>query len=186
MVNLDSDFDYKHSFVDQSSGAQFGLSHLHAKIHRGNAFKISQVKEALADDGFTYYEIVTPPDDDFHLKSLGLYINDGPVRLKIIENPILTTGTEEFEGVNKNRRLRGGVMILSGATIKANPTGISGGVILENLKLGTSGQGSNEEDLIFALQDEWVFPKGRKLYLISLQNKNGSAIDMSSRIVWYE
>ena len=183
--NLDNT-EYKRNFIDQSSGSQIQLTNIHGHIHRGTAYKTSQVKLALANDGFTYYEIITPTNKDIHLKSIGIFINDGPVILKLMERPTLTTGTTAIVPVNKNRTRVSGSPLTSGATIKSDPTGISGGGELENLKLGSSGVGAIEEPMLVALGDEWVLEKGGNAYLLSIQNKNGSAIDMSSRILWYE
>lgn len=185
MTNLDN-WNYKRSFVDQSSGAQIQLSNLHAHTHRGKSFKCGQVSVALANNAFQYYEITPSINDNMHLKGVELHINDGPVRLKLIENPILTTGVTSLPLINKNRTPFPIVPIVSGVTIKSNPTSISGGTELEDFLLGSSGAGSKEIGISFSRDDEYVFPKGGNVYLITIQNVNGSAINLTSRLVWYE
>jgi len=179
-------FDYKKSFIDQESGAQIGLTNLHAHEHRGRAFQFSKINISLADNAHVYAQITTPESDSIHFKNLYIWISEGPVEVSLFEDPTLTTGTTPIPIKNKNRNKLNSAVIPSGSIIFSDPTGISGGEELESIRFGINGQGSQSNESLTVSQDEWVMEKGSNLYLLDLQNLSGGAIDTTIKAVWYE
>lgn len=162
------------SSVDQLSAANISLTNLHANIHRGKAFKLTQFNLALANNGYIYFEIMTPLNNNIHLNDIRIWADDGPITIELIEDPNLTTGITPIVPVNKNRILSPSWTIPSEAVVKVDPTGIQGGLQLDKV-VG-----------ILQLDDEWVLRAGNLLYLISIQNISGGPVIITARIQWYE
>lgn len=187
MTNLHN-FNYKTSFIDQESGSQIVLSPLHAHVHRGTAFSYTQSIASLADDGFLYFEMITPLNDNLHLKDMGIWISEGPISIDIIERPTLTTGTTAVIPKNMNRTRVNGVPLKSGTILKTNPTGISAGesIIGDPVLFGVAGLGAQTSPGNIGTQNERVLEKGENTYLLAIQNLSGETITITSNIVWYE
>ena len=188
-INLDSNFNYKNSQVDQSTGALISLDSFHSHIHRGKAFRYIQTIAALADNGFLYYEII-PLLNDMHLKEMRLWVSEGPVIVDLLKGVTLTTGGAALVGRNLNDTdyEDTGAPIVSGVTLKSNPTGISGGVSMfgDPLRFGISGVGVQSNESYISSQVETVMAAGKGPYLLRLQNLSGGAIDVSAGLYWYE
>lgn len=173
------------NILDVESGCISGITNLHRHIHEGKSFEVYKIVEGLANNAKTYIEVKTPENESIHLKGIRVWITEGAVFIRLVEAPTLTTGTTAFTPVNRNRNRIGNDLIESGATVKVDPTGISGGDELFKWKFGTSGIGSQDNESDIAAQIEWVLAPN-KTYLFELENKSGSAIDTSIGLTWYE
>ena len=171
--------------VDVLSGCLTTITNLHRHVHEGKAFEIYKVVTGLANNAHTYIELKTPLTDLIHLKNTSFWISEGPVLLKIIEAPTLTTGTTPFVPVNLNRRLKDGSVIASGAVVKVDPTGISGGTEIKAFRFGVSGVGSQESESVVRNEIERLLREDTT-YLLDLQNLSGSAIDLTMSMIYYE
>ena len=165
--------EYKRNFIDQETGAKIVIDNSDAYVNRGKAFKLTQFNPALADNGYIYFEIKTPPNNAMHLNNIRVWADDEPITIELIENPTLTTGTVAIIPVNKNRTPFPIWTIFSEVIVKANPTGISAGIPLDKVQ-------------ILQLTDKWLLPAGNKLFLIRIQNLSGGPVMITARIQWYE
>lgn len=172
--------------ADGTTGSTRQITELHSHIHEGLAFEIYKSVINLANNAHTYFEIKTPPEETIHLKNVSFWISEGPILIKFIEAPTLTTGATPFVPVNLNRNLKDGAVILSGAVVKINPTGISGGIEIKSRRWGVAGLGAQTNESFISSQIERVLRFPEITYLIDIQNLSGDVIDFYMDAVWYE
>jgi len=162
------------------------ISGIHGHIHEGKCFQVYKKVTDLADDAKTYIEIKTPLELPPHFKGMKIRVSEGPVILRIIEDPVLTTGETRIIPKNRNRSLIGGSIIASESIIKADPTEVSGGTELDSWEFGVSGAAFYTPDSEINDDNEWVFGNGGRTYLFELQNKSGGPITAAMKMIWYE
>ncbi len=172
--------------LDFFSGCLRVITNLHAHTHEGKAFHIDKIVTGLADDAHFYIEMITPDDEDIHLKETKIWISEGPVHVKLLEDPTLTTGVTPIVPINRNRKRIDGSVLSSGVVAKDNPTGVSGGTIIRQKRFGTAGLGSQTNESTSESQAEIVLEQGERTYLIDIQNLSGGNIDISAEAIWYE
>lgn len=157
------------------------IDDLHSRIHNGDVFSISRQVSSLADSASSLLQITTPADYGIHLKEAMIWVSDSPCLYEIVESPTLTDGTSEVSSHNRNRQSS----LTALTKVYHDPTGISGGTVIESVNFGTGAGPAAVFSGDFILRLEWLL-KQEKNYLIRLTNNSGSSIDVSFNIDWYE
>jgi hypothetical protein len=103
----------------------------------------------------------------------------GPYTIDLIEAPTLTDGTTVVTASNMNRQSTK----THAAQFFSNPTGVSGGTIIDTLYIPASGSGSNTIGT-GTLGSERILKKSTD-YLIRIANGGGASI-LYSTVLFYE
>lgn len=154
----------------------------HANIHEGVAYSYP-VKFTIAAGASAYLEILPPAWAFVHFKPVAIE-SDGPkILAQLIEAPTTTPGTP----VTPVNRRRLGTPPAAATVIRINPTGVSGGTVLDQDyigggtgKGGTQTSGGNASN-----ENEWVLNPGT-LYLLKITNSGPNPADVNVKVFWYE
>lgn len=152
----------------------------HANIHKGLGFSISQLNDAVANNGTILFEVIVPAGAYVHFKQFNCWTNGSKAKFEVIEAPTLTTGATVITPINRRRV---GTPSISLLTVKSDPTVISGGTTLESIYFGSGGGASKGGDR--SLDIELVL-KPDTTNLIRITNLDGNAKDFSTFLFWYE
>ena len=146
-------------------------------IHGEHFFTASVVNAALGASALLYIEIIVPENIEMHLKQVSFYNGDDGY-YELLEAPTITTGATPLLSFNRWRPSTK----LSNILLKSNPTGISGGTILEPMHF----KGTNQAPGTLITSDwEWVLKSGTT-YLLSLTNNGSGSEQALLKASWYE
>ena len=146
-------------------------------VHGGLYFTASVVNAALGASALLYIEMIIPANIEAHLKSFSFYNGDDG-HFEFVEAPTLTTGATPLTAYNRNRRS----VKTSGIVLKSNPTGISGGIVLDPMYF----KGTNQTPGVLIRSDiEWVL-KPATTYLLRLTNDGVGAEQALLKAGWCE
>jgi len=146
-------------------------------IHGGLYFTASVTKADLGAAALLYIEMIIPENIEVHLKSFSYYNGDDG-HFEFVEAPTLTTGVTPLTAYNKYRRS----VKKSGIVLKSNPTGISGGTVLDPMFF----KGTNQAPGILITNDtEWIL-KPSTTYLLRLENNGAGAEQALLKAGWCE
>jgi len=153
------------------------ISNEHNMIHGGKYFTAQVANAALGAAASLLIEMIVPANVEAHLKRFSYYNGDDG-EFEFIEAPTITTGASVLTAYNRNRES----IKASGIVLKSNPTGISGGTLLENMFF----KGTNQTPSILIDRDvEWVLKQGTT-YLLRLTNDGAAAEQALLKASWYE
>jgi len=156
------------------------MEHEQAHIHNGDAFSARVYNAALGASAALYIEIIVPATKkDIHLKEVGLYTTGSIATFTMLEAPAITDGTTPVPVLNRNRCC-GRDSIL---TLFSDPSGISGGVVMDEYALGSGGNVSGGGDRYGLLG--WMLKPETK-YLLRLVNDAVGAETLYLRTFWHE
>jgi len=192
MSDINTYYPHTGRFLDENSesrnvvelvtGAFKGITSDHANIHNQEGYGISVINESLANNGTILVEFTTPDERYVHLKQYIPYTNQSSGKFEIIEAPTLTTGSTALTAYNRSRV---GTPPTCGCVLKSDPTGISGGTLLETILIGQGGVGSGARGGQTTIDIEYVL-KQETTYLFRLTNDSGSTAKASMWLFWYE
>lgn len=149
----------------------------HNRIHGGKFFTAQVANAALGTGALLYIEIIIPEEVEMHLKSVSFYNGDDG-HFELVEAPTLTTGATPLIPFNRNRNS----IKNSNLVLKSNPTGISAGVVLEEMFF----KGVNQAPGVLITTDlEWIL-KEDTLYLLRLTNDGAGSEQALLKANWYE
>lgn len=156
----------------------------HRKVHRGDSFIV-----------FVYFSLAAGATSLFHLKTNNvklihakppIFQTDGPkIYFEFIENPTLTQGTIPISIFNRNRNSA----TTSQLQIFSNPTGVSGGTIVDITYLGggSGGQGVNASATGSNYSsDEELILKTNTNYIGKVVNNFTETSTILVKFIWYE
>ena len=152
------------------------LSNEQNNIHGGNFFKAQVANAALGASALLFIEVIIPAGVEMHLKQVSFYNGDDG-HYELVEAPTLTTGAAALTAYN---RLRESTK-LTNLSLKSNPTGISSGVVLDEMYF----KGTNQAPVLISNDWEWVL-KSDTTYLIRLTNNGIGAEQALLKANWYE
>ncbi len=150
----------------------------HANVHAGDLYSAHHEEVGVAQNGTLLMQFDTGAKYT-HFKRFEVYTDKEDARFEILEDPNLTDGTSEIRRVNRNRTSSN----VSTITIYSDPTSITGGFKLEDIRFGSgdkkagSDSRSNDLELILALNTT---------YLIRLTNLGSQAAILYTKLFWYE
>ncbi len=153
------------------------LSNEHNMIHGGRLFSAVVLNAALGAAAALYIEMIIPEEVEIHLKGVNLYLG-AEGTFELIEAPTLTTGVTALTAYNRKRSSTRDSLI----SLKSNPTGISGGTVIDSMVFdgGFLSSGTPRSADV-----EWIL-KEDTLYLLRLTNDNAGAQPADMRADWYE
>lgn len=168
--------------LERVTNGQRSISTDHANIHAGISYSFP-TKFTIAAAGIAYLEFQTPVKGYVHFKPMN-FSADGPkILVQLYEAPTLTPGSVQV--VQNRRRL--GTPPTASSVVRINPTGVSGGTLLDQDYIGggvgiggilsSGGNASND--------NEWVLAQNT-LYLLKLTNNGSSSADVNMKLFWYE
>lgn len=168
---------------DEFTGSLGVMTSDHNAIHIGLGYSVSTFTEGVADDGYVYLELITPNTANryIHLKKWEGWTEGGIAMIEVVESPTLTTG---LTAVTPQNRRRTGTVPSTAVSVKSNPTGISGGTVIDSKVFGGGGAGGgfggntdNDNELVLGVN---------KTYLVRVRNLAGSAKALGIWLFWYE
>ncbi len=153
------------------------VSNEHNNIHGGNFFTARVANAALGASALLFIEVIIPAGIEMHLKQISFYNGDDGY-YELVEAPTLTTGAAALIAYN---RLRTSTK-LTNISLKSNPTGISSGIVLDDMYF----KGTNQVlGTLITLDWEWVL-KPETTYLIRLTNNGAGSEQALLKANWYE
>lgn len=166
--------------LDLSDNAVIVIGSDHAQVHKGNAFKASQII-SLAGSSTVYYQFKTGAKI-VHFKHRLISADKNVIIFQVYENPVVTDGTTEVAIINANRNSA----TVSTVKIYTNPTVVSGGTLTDNDMLAGTSTGSSAVTSGPSVNEmEWIY-KVNTNYLVKLTNQNSGTAQFMFRYFWYE
>ena len=170
------------NLIEEVTGAYRSVTTDHDLIHQGKAFTTVN-KFTIASAASAYLEMIIPAGAYVHFKPVAMQ-SDGPkITIQLIEAPTITTGSTAVTPANRRRI---GTPAISTVTVKSNPTGVSGGTVLDQDYIGggtgnaqTTSGGASQND------NEWVLKAGTT-YVIKVTNGGSGSADVNIKTFWYE
>lgn len=169
--------------VEEVTGGRPVITTDHGMIHQGGAFTTA-TKYTVANAASAYLEIIVPADAYVHFKPITMQ-SDGPkILVQLIEAPTITTG---LTGVTPVNRRRIGTPTPSLVTFHSNPTGVSGGTIIDQDYIGggTGAGGSSVSGGMATNDNEWVL-KQATTYVVKIANNGTAPADVNLKTFHYE
>lgn len=153
----------------------------HSAIHSGLAFGYA-TKFTVAAGASAYLEVLTPAEGYVHWKPSAIQTDAPKILVQLIEAPTTTPGTP----VTSHNRRRVGTPPASTVTLRLNPTGVSGGTVIDQDYVGGgSGAGNSSVSGGLATNDnEWVLAQGT-LYVIKVTNGGSGSADVGLKVFYY-
>jgi hypothetical protein len=152
-----------------------------ACTHEGCAFQTRVTATGVVQSSSILLQLKTS-DKPVNLRTVGVFSSEQDVRVEVIEAPTITDGTSAATIVNLNR-LSGKV---SGIALAAtDPTSISGGTELENVRLAVASQVSIRDALFLGGDWEWILRPSTS-YLFRMTNLDADAATLDMLIRWVE
>lgn len=137
-------------------------------------------KFTIPNGGTVYYEIETGLTRLHHTISRGLSVEGGgPITLKLIESPTLTDGTLKASH-NMDRRSAK----IAATKFYINPTGVTGGTIIDEMFVPTGGGPKTSASLQAGLTERVLKPN--TTYAVSLKNDGSQPSIVEVNILFYE
>jgi len=146
-------------------------------VHGGLFFTAMVANAALGAGALLYIEMIISAELEVHLKSFSFYNGDDG-HYDFVEAPTLTTGATPLVAYNRNRRS----VKTSGIILKSNPTGISGGTLLEHMYFKATNQ---TPGILIKNDIEWIL-KPSTTYLLRVTNDGGGAEQALLQVGWCE
>jgi hypothetical protein len=109
-----------------------------------------------------------------------IFDGGGPFLIEVIENPTLTDGTIPIVATNMNRTSAKTHTM----SFFANPTGISGGSIIDTMYLPATGAGLNKTGL-GGEENERILKKNTN-YLLRITNNGSQGSTLFTRLIFFE
>lgn len=164
---------------DPTSGRPIVVDPFHAELNSGDMWSIYQVNPALATGGIMYYEIRVSPDYEADVEGFEIFCTDLYVEVALIEDPTLTTGATAITP----RNLKRASSKVANTVYKSNPTGISGGTIIDLFYVGGgTGVGATKSGGQLHSQLGWLLNPDTN-YLLRLTNKASGNIILSTSLL---
>ena len=167
---------------DAVTNGQVTIPTEHHEVHEGDAYNISHLYSAVAKDAVVAVQLDTQGTHDIHLKRLEAYITGAKGLLELVEAPTVTDGTTPVAIINQNRA---GTPRASNARAYSDPSGISGGTVLESRLFGGGGVGQQAPAGNRPIEVEFILRRNTT-YLLRLTNQSAGAEDLSIWSFWYE
>lgn len=149
----------------------------------GKGYKTSFRTTVAGGATANIFQARTPPETLIHILSRTMtFQSGGPFIVELIEAPTtITDGAPYLRKVNQDRR--------SGRTAEllcfTNPTGITGGNVIDDQFVNTSGSGSNAAGAAGAEGFERILRPNTN-YILRVQNTGGNTATVHLDIIWYE
>lgn len=138
---------------------------------------------SLAKDASAYIELRTGTDRIFHGIGRIIVPTDGPINIYLWEAPTITTiGTVAMPTPSLNRNLTK----TATAEFYNNPSGISGGTLIQHLFI-PAGTGVGNQPPAFTIPSgtERIY-KNNTTYILEIVNNSVGVIDVFYEFTWYE
>lgn len=153
----------------------------HGNIHAGIAFGYA-TKFTVAAGASAYLEVLTPATGYVHWKPTAIQTDGPKILVQLIEAPTTTPGTV----VASSNRRRVGTPPVSTVIVRTNPTGVSGGTVIDQDYVG-GGTGAGLSSVtggIASNDNEWVLAQNT-LYVIKVTNGGSASTDVGVKIFYY-
>lgn len=167
---------------DEITGAQVNIPVEHHEVHENDAYNVNHVFAGVANDAVAAIQIKTPANRDLHLKRIEPYITGAKGIFEIVEAPTLTDGTTPVAVINQSRT---GTPPASDAVAYSDPSGISGGTVLETRTFGGGGEGKKAPAGSRPIEMEFILRRSTT-YLLRVTNKSGTEETIDIWAFWYE
>ena len=169
---------------DTVSHAITVIDEAHKMIHEGFMYKAWHKFTAVADAASVYLHLKNPADTYPHLHDFAVVAGGGDVDVEVFETP--TTSADGTELVERSLN-RNGTVDAAGLQPFHTPTVSADGTQLRSswIPPTASGTGNTDSGAIENAEYEMVL-KPSTNYLIKITNNSGGAIDIHTRMYWYE
>lgn len=128
-----------------------------------------------------YYQVKTGANWMFHTLSRTVSVEaGGPYRVELYEAPTVTDGTIQQLPYNMNRKSAK----TAEPIIYINPTGVSGGTLLEKMFLPTGGGPKTSGELAAGISERVLKPSTN--YVVKITNSGGAAGTAMINLLFYE
>ena len=148
----------------------------HSKIHQGKGWEVS-IEAGSIGAGASFNVLYKINEGRPHLRSYSVTVSDGPVTVRLFEEPTVTANGTEVTPRNRNRAESdiNGVQVFTGPTITAD------GTRLETTFLPALGNkvGGNVD----SAYEEWIL--NEEYYLLRITNGSNSSITAVINAFWY-
>lgn len=169
--------------VEEVTGGYKSITTDHAAIHGGIAFTVAH-KFTIAAAGSAYLEFIVPAGAYVHFKPVAMQTDAPKVLVQVIEAPTVTPGTTGKTPMNRRRI---GTPTVSVVTVHTDPTGVSGGTVIDQDYIGggTGAGGSSVSGGMGINENEWVLNPATT-YLVKVTNGGSGSADVNIKLFWYE
>lgn len=148
----------------------------HSKIHQGKGWEVS-IEAGSIGAGASFNVLYKINEGRPHLRNYSVAVSDGPVTVRLFEEPTVTANGTEVTPRNRNRAESdiNGVQVFTGPTLTAD------GTRLETTFLPALGNkvGGN----VNSAYEEWIL--NDEYYLLRITNGSNSSITAVINAFWY-
>lgn|SRR5574341_51811 len=154
-------------------------TYLTQHMYNGELFSL-QIIVTIAPGAISYLQAKTGSNLFHTITREHVFDGGGPFLIEVIENPTLTDGTVPLFATNMNRNsTKTHTMQFLG-----NPTGISGGVLLDTLYMPAVGSGNNKTGLGGEENERNL--KRNTNYLLKVTNNGSQTSTLWTRLTFFE
>jgi hypothetical protein len=164
--------------VDLEVKALTIIDTVHASVHKGTTFAVSDVITSLSNNASYYFTISVAKDCDVHMFSE--IASGGSGRINIYESPTFVDGVE-LPKYNLDRNVTD---ITTCVTVSTNSVISSPGTSVFTQYIA-GGTGGSKQGSTFRQGTEWVLGEDKK-YSIVFTNTSGQSVGASIGLQWYE